>query len=333
VLSEKDFIYVFERLSAPEKLSFYQTAELELIKLKKFYGNNRLFEKKLAAYQKKYFWILNSYLGTRVLTVEYFRKELLTYSAAKISAKIRELQVLPYKLRREKFQIINKFKLNKNILNISNKLSYCVWWQDSRKYYIFLAHHYIDLFLKEFSRRYQIDFSDLTNYNVRETLDLAKLQRKVSSFEISRRKINSAVYYSQQSNAVYYYSGAKARKIISQYAAPKADKNVKFFKGLVVSRGKIVRGRVRIITSTSEFGKMKKGDILVAAMTSPDYIVAMKKSAAIVTDEGGLTCHAAIVSRELGIPCIVGTKIATRVLKDGDLVEVDANQGIVKKIK
>ena len=79
--------------------------------------------------------------------------------------------------------------------------------------------------------------------------------------------------------------------------------------------------------------KVKKGDILVAVMTRPDYLPAMKRAAAIVTDEGGVTCHAAILSRELGIPCIIGTKIATKVLKDGQLVEVNANHSWVKIIK
>jgi pyruvate,water dikinase len=65
-------------------------------------------------------------------------------------------------------------------------------------------------------------------------------------------------------------------------------------------------------------------------MTRPEYMPAILKAAAIIADEGGITCHAAIVSRELGIPCIVGTKIATQALKDGDLVEVDADKGIVK---
>lgn len=68
-------------------------------------------------------------------------------------------------------------------------------------------------------------------------------------------------------------------------------------------------------------------------MTSPEYVFAMKKASAAITDTGGLTSHAAIVSRELDIPCIVGTKIATKILKDGDLVEVDANKSIVKIIK
>jgi pyruvate,water dikinase len=67
-------------------------------------------------------------------------------------------------------------------------------------------------------------------------------------------------------------------------------------------------------------------------MTRPDYVPAMKKAAAIVTNEGGITCHAAIVSRELGIPCIIGTKIATEVFKDGDVVEVNANHGWVRRI-
>ena len=80
-------------------------------------------------------------------------------------------------------------------------------------------------------------------------------------------------------------------------------------------------------------GKMEKGNIMVAHTTFPALIPAMKKAAAIVTDDGGITCHAAIVARELKIPCVVGTKIATQVLKDGDLVEVDADKGIVKILK
>ena len=78
---------------------------------------------------------------------------------------------------------------------------------------------------------------------------------------------------------------------------------------------------------------MKKGDILVAGMTSPEFIVVMRKARAVITDQGGMTAHAAIVPRELRIPCLVGTKIATQVLQDGDLVEVDADRGIVKKLK
>ncbi len=88
-------------------------------------------------------------------------------------------------------------------------------------------------------------------------------------------------------------------------------------------------GPVKILKSPKEIDKINKGDVLVAPMTSPDYVPAMKKAAAIITDEGGETSHAAIVSRELGIPCIVGTKLATHNLKDGMIVSVDGGKGNV----
>ena len=85
--------------------------------------------------------------------------------------------------------------------------------------------------------------------------------------------------------------------------------------------------------ASEEIPEVMEGEVLVAPMTTPDYLPAMKRATAFVTDEGGITCHAAIVARELKKPCIIGTKIATKVLKDGDLVEVDANTGTVKIIK
>ncbi|HAH03998.1 MAG: Phosphoenolpyruvate synthase [Parcubacteria group bacterium GW2011_GWA2_43_17] len=94
----------------------------------------------------------------------------------------------------------------------------------------------------------------------------------------------------------------------------------------------IARGRARIIRKKSEINKMKKGEVLIAPMTTPDVFMAAKKAGAIITDEGGQLCHAAIISRELKIPCIIGTKIASQVFKDGDFIEVNANQGIVRKI-
>ncbi|PJA42824.1 phosphoenolpyruvate synthase [Candidatus Woesebacteria bacterium CG_4_9_14_3_um_filter_39_10] len=88
-------------------------------------------------------------------------------------------------------------------------------------------------------------------------------------------------------------------------------------------------GEVKIVRKNKEISKIKDGDVLVAKMTSPDYVPAMKKASAIITDEGGLTSHAAIVSRELGIPCVVGTKDATTKLKEGVIVTVDGEIGEV----
>ncbi|MDP3697773.1 MAG: PEP/pyruvate-binding domain-containing protein, partial [Candidatus Taylorbacteria bacterium] len=93
------------------------------------------------------------------------------------------------------------------------------------------------------------------------------------------------------------------------------------------------RGVVKVVRKREDFSKVKNGDVLVAVMTNANFLPILKKASAFITDEGGITCHAAIVARELKKPCIIGTKIATQVLKDGDLVEVDADKGIVKIIK
>lgn len=127
-------------------------------------------------------------------------------------------------------------------------------------------------------------------------------------------------------------------KLIFNLLELKIKKGTKEIKGKIASRGFLV-GRVRLIPQTNyqemiKRAKMfKKGEILVTGMTQPDIMFACRKAGAIITDEGGITSHAAIISRELNIPCIIGTKIATRVLRDGQLVEVNANKGVVKILK
>lgn len=102
-------------------------------------------------------------------------------------------------------------------------------------------------------------------------------------------------------------------------------------KGVGGSRG-VARGPVKLIFNFRELDKIRDGDVLVSQMTNPDMVLVMRKCVAIVTDSGGLTSHAAIVSRELGIPCVVGTNSATKLLKEGQLVEVDGTNGIVYAI-
>lgn len=99
-------------------------------------------------------------------------------------------------------------------------------------------------------------------------------------------------------------------------------------KGLAASPG-LGRGKVRIVEDLNNINQVKDGDVLITGMTNPDMVPAMRKCAAVVTEEGGRTCHAAIVSRELGIPCIVGAKNAMKVLKEGQFVTVDSTRGVV----
>ena len=104
---------------------------------------------------------------------------------------------------------------------------------------------------------------------------------------------------------------------------------VETIKGFTASKGN-VKGIVKVILSSKDFHKLEAGDILVTTMTSVDFVPIMEKAAAFITNEGGITSHAAIVSRELDKPCIIGTQNATQILKDGDLVEVDADNGVVR---
>ena len=99
--------------------------------------------------------------------------------------------------------------------------------------------------------------------------------------------------------------------------------------GQVAYKGTYI-GKVSMVLTKEDANNFKEGNVLVASQTTPDFIHAIKKAGAIVADEGGIISHASISAREFKIPCIIGTKIATQVLKDGDMVEVDADRGVVR---
>lgn len=127
-------------------------------------------------------------------------------------------------------------------------------------------------------------------------------------------------------------TGDEAKAFIKERVLEERVGDVDHLKGSVACLGEAT-GAVRIVNTASDMKKMQDGDILVSIATIPEIVPAMKKAAAIVTDIGGITSHAAIVSRELGVPCVIGTKFATQLLKDGDIVHVDANHGIVRVSK
>lgn len=126
-------------------------------------------------------------------------------------------------------------------------------------------------------------------------------------------------------------TGARALARVQRevVVSPKAGRVV---QGKVAQHGKAV-GRARIIFHKEEFHTFRKGDVLVTTMTHPEFMGILRQASAIVTDEGGITCHAAIVARELEKPCIISTNNATRIFKDGDLLEVDAEIGVVRRLR
>ena len=133
-------------------------------------------------------------------------------------------------------------------------------------------------------------------------------------------------------NSPKKYTGQAARNKFNyvKKRLPKI-KAVNELKGELAYPGN-VKGRVRLILNIKDAGKFKAGEVLVTRITDPSYVPIMKKAKAIITDIGGITSHAAIMSRELQRPCVVGTRIGTRILKTGDKVAINAEKGIIKKL-
>ncbi|MBW2968309.1 hypothetical protein KY362_07530 [Candidatus Woesearchaeota archaeon] len=147
--------------------------------------------------------------------------------------------------------------------------------------------------------------------------------------ELKRRMAGCSVIVRDDLSTEFEYgTDGKSKQVLTAHLKGCSEEGV--VKGQTGCRGK-VRGKVRIVTILKEQGPdFQDGEILVTGMTRPEFVPLMKRAKAVITDEGSITCHAAIVSRELNIPCIIGTKIATQVLKDGDEVEVDADKGVVR---
>jgi len=131
-----------------------------------------------------------------------------------------------------------------------------------------------------------------------------------------------------QTRPITTLPGKSAPNVTAQLAETPKLGQEPVLRGLAASPG-VATGRVRVLTSAADSAALLPGEVLVAAMTSPDWVPIMRRAAAIVTDAGGMTSHAAIVSRELGVPCVVGTRTATRTLRDGTLVAVNGRDGTI----
>ncbi len=177
--------------------------------------------------------------------------------------------------------------------------------------------------------------------NVKVKLDAEKARQRVLSDEEIEKLVNlgEAIeeHYGKPQDVEWAIEGGsiyivQSRPITTIKGKTETAETVEegrvLVKGLGASPG-VATGKVKIVLSLDDLDKVEPGDILVTTMTTPDMVPAMKRAAAIVTDEGGMTCHAAIVSRELGVPAVVGTKEATKVLKDGMVVTVDGEKGVV----
>lgn len=137
------------------------------------------------------------------------------------------------------------------------------------------------------------------------------------------------IYYDGMFHSYSSVTDVEKELVINIEQKVKADSEI---RGAIAFSG-TAKGPAVIVLRRSDLHKVKTGDVMVCAMTNPDFLPAMHKAIAFVTDEGGITSHAAITAREMKKPCVIGTKIATESIKDGDMIEVNADSGVVKIIK
>jgi len=170
------------------------------------------------------------------------------------------------------------------------------------------------------------------SYNFTDVLSYLENGKKLTKKEIADRENVSVIHYKNEK--LVYLFGNKADKYFKQHYQLNEIVNQEL-KGMVANRGFVTaKACIVLVEDYEAFASASKnfsdGDVLVTTMTSPVMMTLAKRASAIVTDEGGITSHAAVISREFNIPCIVGTHDATRIIKNGDTLEVDANKGVVK---
>ena len=219
--------------------------------------------------------------------------------------------------------------LDGNINHLAKVLRICAFLKDYNKMSQNLGSYLFEPIFTEMARRSGKSAKEVKNLLYPE----AKKLLEEGKFDIDLIKKRSKKYFvlcDEKSIKEYYGNDAEAME--REYLGKTEKTGQNEFRGRPASKG-FGKGIARIIRSMEELKYFREGEILIANNTTPDFVPAMKKASAIITEEGGVTCHAAVVSRELGVPCVLGIENATEIFKDGDIIEVDANKGIVRKIK
>lgn len=240
------------------------------------------------------------------------------------------------KAEEEKKKMISDLNLNsqmKYILHVSSEL---MLQKDFRKGVNQDSYLAIDRILTELGKRMGLSLLEikyLTDGEIKE----AVLNKNYFHYqEICKQRVEKCCYLCHN-GIIEVYEGEVAEKMIAKKMKEIIKKDeisadTIQIKGMTAYKGKVT-GVAKIVLVVADIDKIKEGEILVSSSTNPDLLLAMKKASAFVTNTGGIISHAAIVSRELKKPCVVGTRVATHLIKDGDLIEVDADKGVVNILK
>lgn len=326
-VSEKELSKIVEGLSIPVFQSFVSKEEIEMIKISL---KKELKEKDLQELRDKFWWVSMGWENAKERSLKDYFNIIKKYKKNRsIKNKLTRLENYEKKVLIQRDKLIKKYKIEKEIKYWLNIIDEYTFLHDLRKEHQTKWFYSARLLMIESAKRMNISINDLIWFRHKEVCGFLN-GKKFSRVEANKRK--RAICLILRNGKINVWSGKKAFAQHEKEIEEK-EKNVSQFGGKSANKG-IVTAIARVCDGAEDaMKKVKRGDVLITGMTLPEYLPAMKKASAIITNEGGITCHAAIISRELGIPCIIGTKIATRVLKDGDLVEVDANRGIVKIIK
>ena len=326
-LSE-DFNIIYKKLSRPLYLSYSIRQEKEILELALKKKNNPFEIEKL---YEKLWWTKLGWENGTPYNKEYFIREINKFKkSGNAKEKLCKINLHEKESKKDRKFVIKKYKISSHIkylLSIVDK--YHVLHEKRKEQQVKSMNAYF-LLLSEIARRLKLSVGDLVWLWQDEIKELL-LGGKLDKAEIALRKRAVGLWATE--SGIKSFSGKEANEVYLKNFSSLVDEKIKIVRGLGGNEKK-AKGKVKVCAGAEEAIKnIKKGDVLICPMTLPDYLPAMKRACAIVTDEGGITCHAAIISRELGIPCVVGTKIATKVFKNDDLVEVDANHGIVKLLK
>jgi phosphohistidine swiveling domain-containing protein/DNA-binding transcriptional ArsR family regulator len=280
----------------------------------------------------KYFFTKFIYTEEQgVYSFEHYLKSLVRLvsgdSDLKETHKKKEKELLDIKIKKK--DLIKRIKLPKDLIIFFNAWGDFMVTKIDRRYAQLFAFYKTTFLLEEIAKRLGISLKELRFMTSKEIYQ--SLFNNILDKEDIKKRVEFALYYTAKDTEVYY-SGAEAKKIFEEYIEKDDDKDVVELQGQCGCRGQ-ARGLVKIVNVISDMPKVNKGDILVSISTQPDLLPAMKRAAAFITDQGGVTSHAAIVARETNTPCVIATRNATKVLKDGDEVEVYADKGLVKVIK
>jgi phosphohistidine swiveling domain-containing protein len=217
----------------------------------------------------------------------------------------------------------------KRLFEISAELMFI---KDYRKGIYQKSYVAMDKLMSEIAKRLDISLRE-AKFLIAEEVRTALLEDKKELYREIAQKRSLQSCYLMTDGKMDIYEGEAVEAMIKKMLPAKEDsvEDITELSGMVAYKGELT-GIAKIVLTVEDIDKVEAGDILISSATNPDLIIAMKKAAAFVTDMGGITSHAAIVARELKKPCLVGTKIATHVFKDGDKIHLDAINGLVRKL-